>query len=207
MKNWRRNLKKGKEKGNRHERLCGDGGSIWSGAKQLLSITKRHVPWCRAGLHRWRSQVSLLALRGGGGVVFCWEGNMSLCQQWEACANWQEERWIFKDEKNRRLDEGEEEESCWTERTKKEGDKKMERSGHVYGIKYLQINLEKATRKEEKKERVNALRCASWPQGLWTVRIDWNSDLLVRTEERKEETEEEKVKEEERAIKKKDIHS
>lgn len=36
-------------------------------AKQLLSTTY-HVPWCRAWLHRWRSQVSLLALGGSGGL-------------------------------------------------------------------------------------------------------------------------------------------
>ncbi len=53
---------------NEDERLCSINGSIWSTAKQLLSITKLHVPWCRAGLHRWRSQVSLLTLWGGGGL-------------------------------------------------------------------------------------------------------------------------------------------
>lgn len=36
-------------------------------AKQLLSITKLHVPWCQAGLHRWRSQVSSLTFEGVGG--------------------------------------------------------------------------------------------------------------------------------------------
>lgn len=48
----------------------------------------------------------LACYRWGEGrrVVFCWEGNMSLCQQWEACANWQEKRWIFKDGKNGRQD-------------------------------------------------------------------------------------------------------
>lgn len=33
--------------------------------------------------------VGLCVCWGGGVLVFCWEGNMSLCQQWETCANWQ----------------------------------------------------------------------------------------------------------------------
>lgn len=46
-----------------NERLSSNDGSIRCRAKQLMSTTKLHVPWCRAWLHRWRSQ------GGGGGVL------------------------------------------------------------------------------------------------------------------------------------------
>lgn len=53
---WRVN--KGKSDGAEIKDLAAAAGQYRAAHRQLLSIVKLRVPWCRAGLHRWRSQVS-----------------------------------------------------------------------------------------------------------------------------------------------------